>query len=102
MTGRISCSRPAEPRSPAGAGAGATSSTPAAVTLRTTRGLGRRILEECEAAARREGFSRLSLVATLPGLPLYLAYGFEALEDVDVTMPDGVTISCVAMAKPID
>ncbi len=68
----------------------------------TRRGLGRRILEECEAAARREGFSRLSLVATLPGLPLYLAYGFEALEDVDVTMPDGVTISCVAMAKPID
>ena len=43
----------------------------------TRRGLGRRILEECEAAARREGFRQLALVATLPGLPLYLAYGFE-------------------------
>ena len=68
----------------------------------TRRGLGRRILEECEAAAKLEGFTRLSLVATLPGLPLYLAYGFEALEDVDVMMPDGVVIPCVAMDKPID
>ena len=67
----------------------------------TRRGLGRRILEECESAARREGFRKLALVATLPGLPLYLAYGFRALEDVDVTMPDGVTIPCVAMDKPI-
>ena len=67
----------------------------------TRRGLGRRILEECEAAAKREGFKRLSLVATLPGVPLYLAYGFDALEDVDVTMPDGSRIPCVAMDKPI-
>jgi N-acetylglutamate synthase-like GNAT family acetyltransferase len=68
----------------------------------TRRGLGRRILEECEAAAKREGFSRLSLMATLPGLPLYLAYGFEPLEEADVEMPDGVTIPCVSMEKPID
>ena len=68
----------------------------------TRRGLGRRILEECEAAAKGEGFRRLSLVATLPGVPLYLAYGFEPVENVDVTMPDGVTIPCVEMDKPID
>ncbi|HUQ22003.1 MAG TPA: GNAT family N-acetyltransferase [Gaiellaceae bacterium] len=68
----------------------------------TRRGLGRQILEECERAARAEGFRRLSLVATLPGLPLYLSYGFAALEDVEVTMPDGVAIPCVAMAKPIE
>src|ERR1700747_1157719 len=42
----------------------------------TRRGLGRRILESCEAAAGREGFRRLVLGATLAGLPLYLAYGF--------------------------
>jgi GNAT superfamily N-acetyltransferase len=68
----------------------------------TRRGLGRRILEECETAARREGFRRLSLMSTMPGLPLYLAYGFEPLEDVEVTMPDGVKIACVSMEKPID
>ena len=68
----------------------------------TRRGLGRRILEECETAAQREGFRQLALVATLPGLPLYLAYGFRSLEETDVTMPDGVTIPCVSMDKPID
>ena len=68
---------------------------------RTRRGLGRRILEACETAAKAEGFTQLSLVATLPGLPLYLAYGFRELERYDVVMPDGVAIPCVAMEKPI-
>jgi GNAT superfamily N-acetyltransferase len=67
----------------------------------TRRGLGRRILEECEAAARREGFRVLSLMATLPGVPLYSAYGFTALEEVEVSLPDGVRIACLTMEKPI-
>jgi dihydrofolate reductase/GNAT superfamily N-acetyltransferase len=67
----------------------------------TRRGLGRRILDACETAARDEGFRQLSLVATLPGLPLYLAFGFQPVEEIDVAMPDGVTIACVAMEKPI-
>jgi GNAT superfamily N-acetyltransferase len=68
----------------------------------TRRGLGRRILVKCEAAARRDGFRQLSLVATLAGLPLYLAYGFQPLEEYEVTMPDGVALACVSMEKPID
>ena len=68
----------------------------------TRRGLGRRILEECEAAARREGFRQLALVSTMPGLPLYRAYGFRPIEEHDVVMPDGVSIPCVSMEKPID
>ena len=67
----------------------------------TRRGLGRRILDECEAAARAEGFTRLALVATMPGVPLYAAYGFGPTDEHDVTMPDGVTIPCVSMEKPI-
>ena len=68
----------------------------------TRRGLGRRILEECEAAARREGFSELVLNATLPGVPLYTAFGFEPTGDLAVTMPDGVAIDCVSMRKTIE
>ena len=68
----------------------------------TRRGLGRAILESCERAARAEGFTMLSLMATLPGEPLYRACGFERLHDVDVTMPDGVAIPGVAMEKSID
>jgi GNAT superfamily N-acetyltransferase len=68
----------------------------------TRRGLGRRILEACEDAARREGFRRLALMATLAGLPLYEAYGFRSIEETDVVLPDGVRVPCVAMEKAVD
>jgi len=67
----------------------------------TRRGLGTRILEACEAAARAEGFQTLALMATLPGLPLYERFGFEVLERVDITLPNGMTIGCARMQKPI-
>jgi len=68
----------------------------------TRRGLGRRILEECETAAREEEFVQLALMATLPGVPLYAAYGFRPLEEVEITMPDGITLPCVSMDKPVE
>jgi GNAT superfamily N-acetyltransferase len=67
----------------------------------TRRGLGTRILEACEAAARAEGFQTLSLMATLPGFPLYERFGFQALERVDISLPNGMTLACVRMQKPI-
>ncbi len=67
----------------------------------TRRGLGRAILEACERAAREEGFKRLALGATLPGEPLYRAYGFREIERFTVTMPDGVSVEAVAMERPI-
>jgi GNAT superfamily N-acetyltransferase len=67
----------------------------------TRRGLGRRILEACEAAARADGFRLMTLGATLPGLPLYEAFGFRETGREDVVMPDGVPIACVWMDKPI-
>jgi GNAT superfamily N-acetyltransferase len=67
----------------------------------TRRGLGRRIIEACEAAARREGYRQLDLMATLPGVPLYLACGFEPLGEIDVALVDGVTVTCVPMEKSI-
>ena len=68
----------------------------------TRRGLGRAILEACEAAAKSEGFQMLALMATLPGVPLYARYGFKEIEPSKIVMPDGVTIGSVAMEKPID
>jgi GNAT superfamily N-acetyltransferase len=67
----------------------------------TRRGLGTRILEECEASASLEGSRELYLVATLPGVPLYLAYGFRRIDDVTVVTPDGVSLACVSMEKPV-
>ena len=60
------------------------------------------MLVECESAAQRDGFRELVLMSTLPGLPLYLVYGFERHEDVDIQLPDGLTVAGVAMSKPID
>jgi GNAT superfamily N-acetyltransferase len=68
----------------------------------TRRGLGRRILGACETAARADGFTTMNLGATLPGLPLYEAFGFVRTSDEDVVMPDGVALACVWMTKPLD
>lgn len=67
----------------------------------TRHGLGRQILEACEAAARAEGFTRLDLMGTLPGIPFYAAHGFRELERTDVALPDGVKIECAVMEKTL-
>jgi GNAT superfamily N-acetyltransferase len=66
----------------------------------TRRGLGRRIIEASEDAARGMGFRRMDLVATLPGIPLYAAAGYVPTADVeDVVLADGVRLACQAMTK---
>ena len=65
------------------------------------RGLGRRILEASESAAQRAGFTTFELMATLPGVPLYEACGYRAVEDADVALPDGVRLRCVVMRKSL-
>ena len=67
----------------------------------TRRGLGRAILDACERAARAEGFSALALMATLPGEPLYRAFGFREIERVEITLADGVVLAGVAMERPV-
>jgi GNAT superfamily N-acetyltransferase len=66
----------------------------------TRRGVGRLVLTVCETAAKAEGFTVMQLHATLAGLPLYRAYGFDALEEVLIDS-DGVPIPCVHMTKRI-
>ena len=68
---------------------------------RTRRGLGTRILEACEAAARAEGFRDLALLATLPGVPLYQRFGFELIERSEIPLEDGVMVEVAAMTMPI-
>lgn len=64
------------------------------------RGVGRLILELCEAAARAEGFSRLELMGTMSGRPLYESYGFVALEEV-LDDRGGEPVPLVRMGKAI-
>ena len=63
------------------------------------RGLGRLILETSENHARSMGFTRFELMATLPGVPLYEACGYERVEEVTIDLPDGTRLDCVRMVK---
>ena len=62
------------------------------------RGVGRLILARCEEAARGEGFRSVELVATLAGLPLYLACGYVAGEPMQDER-GGVAVPLVGMRK---
>jgi len=63
------------------------------------RGIGSKILEACESAARAAGFSRFEMGATLTGVPLYLARGYHILERIEVPLYNGAALPIVRMAK---
>ncbi|MEP7337528.1 MAG: GNAT family N-acetyltransferase [Acidobacteriota bacterium] len=65
------------------------------------RGIGRMLLAACEKAAGQAGFTALELGATLPGKPLYAACGFHVIEQIEATLPDGVTVPIIRMGKSI-
>lgn len=48
----------------------------------TRKGIGRLIISLCEESAKAEGFTKMELVATLSGEPLYRACGFEPYEKI--------------------
>lgn len=63
------------------------------------RGIGTLIIKACEDAAREAGFSRLELMATLPGLPLYAATGYTVIEKVESVLSDGERLPLARMGK---
>jgi GNAT superfamily N-acetyltransferase len=63
------------------------------------RGIGRRIIEACEAAAREHGFHSMELGSTLPGEPLYAALGYTVTKRFDIAMPDGEHLPAAHMVK---
>ncbi|PCI52038.1 MAG: GNAT family N-acetyltransferase [Alphaproteobacteria bacterium] len=67
----------------------------------TRKGIGRRILNLCENAARREGFRRFELAATLSGQPLYLAAGYEPITFFTARTSKNIDVPLVRMAKSV-
>ena len=53
------------------------------------RGIGRRFVVACEEAARRAGFTRIDIVATLAGEPLYSSCGYAVSERFISRCPTG-------------
>jgi hypothetical protein len=58
------------------------------------------VLTACQDAARVAGFSRVELMATLAGVPLYTVAGFEPIERIlDTNAP--VPVPLVRMGKAL-
>jgi GNAT superfamily N-acetyltransferase len=67
----------------------------------TRLGIGTKILEICEQAARAQGFRRLEMGATLAGVPLYAARGYTEDQAIEVPLPNGHSLTVVKMSKTI-
>jgi GNAT superfamily N-acetyltransferase len=66
----------------------------------TRKGIGRLIISLCEEAAKAEGFTKMELVATLSGKPLYRACGFEPYEEI-IDDRGGVGVPLLRMRKSL-
>ena len=65
------------------------------------RGIGRQILELCEARAAAEGFRRLQLVALRSGEEMYRRCGYARLADDPIILEDSVVLECTLMEKKL-
>jgi len=65
----------------------------------TRKGVGRLILDACEAAARAEGFGRVEMAATLGGVPLYRACGYHDIEPFEAVTSTGYRVPLIRMGK---
>lgn len=65
----------------------------------TRRGVGRMVLELCEEAARKAGFTSATMMATMAGVPLYRACGYVEAEPPISASIDGIEVPLVRMEK---
>jgi GNAT superfamily N-acetyltransferase len=66
------------------------------------QGLGRILLKHCEQEASLNGFTRLEMMATLPGVKLYSALAYKAISDEVVMLPNNVPLRFVRMVKNLN
>jgi len=64
-------------------------------------GVASAILGACEAAALAEGFTMLSLAATLTGVAFYRRHGFIETRQFDTPLPNGEGMALQAMEKQL-
>ena len=63
------------------------------------RGIGCRILKECESRLQTAGFTRAELVGTLTGEPLYASFGYAVVERYEVPLSNDLMLPVVRMTK---
>jgi len=65
------------------------------------KGIARAILMACENEAKASGFNSLELMATLPGVKLYKACGYEGESVLEYELQPGVKLPLVPMKKQL-
>lgn len=68
----------------------------------TRRGIASLILKTCEDAAYARGFRRFEMGATLTGVPMYAARGYAKGEEIEVPLPNGMSLTVVRMWKTLE
>lgn len=63
------------------------------------RGVGSKVLEAGEAAAREAGFTRYEMGATLTGAKLFGTRGYVAVERIEVPLKNGLSLAVIHMSK---
>jgi len=63
------------------------------------QGVGTKILEACEGAARQAGFTRFEMGATLTGAKLFGERGYRPVEKIEVALKNGATLPVIRMEK---
>jgi GNAT superfamily N-acetyltransferase len=63
------------------------------------RGIGSKILDACESAARQAGFKGFELGATITGERLYSARGYEVVDRIEVPLANGASLHVIRMSK---
>lgn len=66
------------------------------------KGVGTLLMNKCESEAQAKGFTRFSLMATLPGQRLYSRHGYIAQETIQYSLGNSLTIKFVPMHKVIN
>jgi GNAT superfamily N-acetyltransferase len=65
------------------------------------RGIGSMLLDHCERQARAHGYLQVELMATLPGVKLYAARGYQGGRALHFDVGAGETVEFIPMRKSL-
>ena len=65
------------------------------------KGVGRRMMEYLEQDARLAGITRLTMTATLPGVPLYRRMGYRESGRDPAVLPSGNVVELIGMEREL-
>ncbi|KTC90654.1 GNAT family N-acetyltransferase [Fluoribacter dumoffii] len=66
------------------------------------QGLGKMLLEYCEQQAWLQGFTKMEMMATLPGVKLYHSGGYQMVETEYFILPKGNKFKMLKMRKTLN